>query len=531
MGVSVVSRKEYIVMNRRCLWVLSAAAVLLVAAGVPAVAEVKLPGIFATHMVVQREMPVPVWGWADPSEKVTVSLAGQTRETTADAEGKWSVRLDPISEPGPHTLTVVGKNTIELSDVLAGEVWLGSGQSNMAMTVNRCLDVEQETAAANHPGIRMFTVSRTPAETPQDDVAGAWQVCSPETVGGFSATAYFFGRELHKELNVPVGLINSSWGGTPVQAWTSVDRQQEQAELKPMLDDWDQRIRDWDPEKADAQFQRQLKAWEEQVAKLKAAGKTELPRRPQKTPAPRTSPHRPGVLFNGMIAPLVPYGMRGSLWYQGESNAGRYNANLYGMQLALMIADWRTRWGQGDFPFLYVQLPNFRRPQVEPVETTGWVIVQEQMLKTLKVPGTGMAVTIDIGEADDIHPRNKQDVGRRLAYWALANTYGQERVACGPLYQSMASADGKIALKFDHVGTGLAVRGEKLEGFTIAGADKKFVWAEAIVAGPDTVVVSSSEVTNPAAVRYAWADNPKATLVNSAELPASPFRTDEWDLE
>ncbi|MDY0165203.1 MAG: sialate O-acetylesterase [Thermoguttaceae bacterium] len=518
-------------MNRRCLLILLAALALRAVIGSPAAADVKLPGVFSPHMVLQRELPVPVWGWADAGEKVTVALAGQTREATADADGRWSVRFDPITEPGPYTLKVEGKNTIEVPDVLAGEVWLGSGQSNMAMTVNRCLDVEQETASANHPRIRMFTVARTPAETPQSDVEGSWQVCSPETVGGFSATAYFFGRELHQELDVPVGLINSSWGGTPVQAWTSVERQQEQAELKTLLDDWSRQISEWNPDKAEERFQRALKAWEEKVAQLKADGKTDLPRRPPGVVDPKLSPHRPGTLFNGMIAPLAPFGMRGAIWYQGESNAGRYNANLYGMQLALMISDWRARWGQGDFPFLYVQLPNFRRPQVEPVETTGWVIVQEEMLKTLKVPGAGMAVTIDIGEADDIHPRNKQDVGLRLAYWALSKVYGQDRVACGPLYRSMTSADGKVVVKFDHVGTGLGVRGEKLEGFAIAGTDRQFVWAEAAVAGPDTVVVSSPQVENPAAVRYAWAENPKGNLVNSADLPASPFRTDDWDLE
>ena len=518
-------------MNRRCLGILMAAAVLLVAAGMPAVAEVKLPGIFAPHMVLQRDLAIPVWGWANPGEKVSVSLAGQTEQATADPQGKWSVELAPIADPGPYTLTVKGDNTIEIPDVLAGEVWLASGQSNMAMTVSRCKDIEQETAAANHPRIRMFTVARTPAETPQDNVQGSWQVCSPETVGGFSATAYFFGRELEKELDVPVGLINSSWGGTPVQAWTSIERQQEKPELTSLLDDWGRRIRDWDPEKAEERFERDLKAWEERTAELKAAGKTELPRRPRRPVAPRLNPHRPACLFNGMIAPLVPYGMRGAIWYQGESNAGGGSAALYGMQLAMMIADWRAQWDQGEFPFLYVQLPNFRRAQTEPSQTTGWVVVQEQMLKALKVPGAGMAVTIDIGEADDIHPRNKQDVGRRLAYWALAHTYGQDRVASGPLYKSMEKKDGKITVKFDHVGTGLAVRGDKLEGFAIAGPDEKFVWADATITGPDTVVVSSSEIEDPAAVRYAWAENPKATLVNSADLPASPFRTDDWDLE
>ncbi len=518
-------------MDRRSFSVLLAVFALLFAVGAPVAAEVRLPSLFAPHMVVQRELEVPVWGWAEPGEKVAATLAGQTRETTADAEGKWMVRFEPIAGAGPHRLKVEGSNTIEVTDILVGEVWLASGQSNMAWTVSRSQNAAEEIAAGNHPKIRMFTAARTPAETPRDDVAGAWQVCSPETVGNFSATAYFFGRELHRELDVPVGLIHSSWGGTPVQAWTSGERQQEQAELKPLLDDWARQVREWTAEQAEERFQQAMKAWEDRVAQLKAAGRTDLPRRPQRVPNPALSNHRPGNLFNGMIAPLAPYGMRGAIWYQGESNAGRYDASLYGMQLALMIADWRARWGQGEFPFLYVQLPNFRKPQEQPVETTGWVIVQEQMLQTLKVPGTGMAVTIDIGEAGDIHPQNKQDVGRRLAYWALAKVYGQDGVACGPLYQSMSRAGGKIAVKFDHVGTGLGVHGEKLDGFAIAGPDREFVWAEAEVTGPDTVVVSSAGVAEPAAVRYAWAENPRGNLVNSAGLPASPFRTDAWELE
>ncbi len=513
-------------MNRRCFAVYWAFLVVLAALGSPAAAEVRLPNVFAPHMVVQRELEVPVWGWAEPDEKVTVTLAGQAREVTADADGKWMVRFEPIAGAGPYRLKVDGSSTIEVPDVLVGEVWLASGQSNMAWTVSRSQNAAQEIAAAHYPKIRMFTAARTPAESPQDDVEGAWQVCSPETVGSFSAAAYFFGRELHQELDVPVGLIHSSWGGTPVQAWTSLDRQQEQAELKPLLDHWAQQIREWD-----ARSQEAMKTWEARVAQLKAAGRTDFPRRPLPMPKPALSHHRPANLFNGMIAPLVPYGMRGAIWYQGESNAARYNANLYGMQLALMIADWRARWSQGEFPFLYVQLPNFRKPQEQPVETTGWVIVQEQMLQSLKVPGTGMAVTIDIGEAGNIHPQNKQDVGRRLAYWALAKVYGQDRVACGPLYQSMSRVGGKIAVKFDHVGTGLGVRGEKLEGFAIAGSDQEFVWAEAEVAGPDTVVVSNADIAEPAAVRYAWAENPKGNLVNSAGLPASPFRTDAWELE
>ena len=492
-------------------------------------ADVKLPGVFGNHMVLQRGVPVRVWGWAEAGAKITVTLGDRSGSAEAGADGKWSVKLDAIEAGGPLAMKVRGDGkAVEFSDVLVGEVWLCSGQSNMAMSVRGCLNYEAEQADANRPAIRMMTVNRTPAETPQDDCAGSWAVCSPATVGGFSATAYFFGRTLQKELGVPVGLINSSWGGTPVQAWTCVEDQKAEPKLKPMMDDWAKRLAGYDPAAAKAAYEKQLAAWEERTKKAKAAGKR-APRKPRLAGSPRLNSHRPGNLYNGMIAPLAPYAIRGAIWYQGESNAGRYNAELYGLQLSMMIRNWRRIWGQGDFPFEWVQLPNFRTPQKEPVETSGWVIVQEEMLKTLAVPNTGMAVTVDIGMANNIHPKNKQDVGKRLAIWALAATYGEKIVRSGPLYKSMSKEGGKIVLRFDHVGGGLAAKGETLQGFAIAGADKKFVWADAKIDG-ETVVVSSTEVKDPAAVRYAWAANPACNLYNKAGLPASPFRTDDWNL-
>ncbi len=522
---------------RRDQFIRITAALLTIGLAVHAApADVKLPGVFGDHMVLQRDAAVPVWGWAGAGEKVTVTLAGQSKTATAGKDGKWSVRLDAMKAGGPHTLKVQGNpstgsgqaSTIELTDVLVGEVWLGSGQSNMAMSVRGSNNYEAEQAAAKLPKVRMMTVTRTPAETPQADCKGTWAVCSPETVGGFSATAYFFGRELHRQLGVPVGLINSSWGGTPVQTWTALADQQAEPKLKELLDGWKQRIDAYDPQKAKAAYEKQLAAWQERAKKAKAAGKRP-PRKPRKASDQRLSPHRPGNLYNGMITPLAPYAIRGAIWYQGESNAGRYNAGLYGMQLAMMIRNWRRLWGQGDFPFEWVQLPNFRAPQTEPAETSGWVIVQEEMLKTLKVPNTGMAVTIDIGAANNIHPKNKQDVGKRLALWALAKTYGKDVVACGPLYKSMARRGDEIVVKFDYVAGGLVAKGEKLKGFAIAGADKQFVWADAKIEG-QTVAVSCPKVKDPAAVRYAWATNPDCNLYNKADLPASPFRTDDWEL-
>lgn len=508
-----------------CLVLLCLAAPCLVQTGL---ADVTLPSLFSDHMVLQRQTAIPVWGWADPNEEVTVTLGGQKQSAKACGEGKWSVRLAACEAGGPLTLVVKGKNTIQIADVLVGETWLGSGQSNMAMTVASSANFAEEKAAAELPQIRMFTVTRVTAETPQERCQGTWQVCTPETVGSFSATAYFFGRELHRQLKVPVGLINSSWGGTPVQAWTSLPAQQALPQLKPLLDQWDQQIKIYDPEAAKQRYAKQLADWQGKAKQAKQAGK-EAPRRPQPPVDPRESPHRPASLYNGMIEPLVPYALRGAIWYQGESNAGGPTANLYGLQLATMIGDWRKRWGQGDFPFAWVQLPNFRAPQQAPVETAGWVIVQEQMLKTLSVPNTGMAITIDVGEANDIHPKNKQAVGKRLALWALGTVYDKQLVYSGPLYKSMSLADGKITLRFSHTGDGLKAKGDRLTGFAIAGEDRKFVFADAKIEGTDTVVVSSGEVAKPVAVRYAWASNPEASLFNSAGLPASPFRTDAWD--
>ena len=490
-----------------------------------AAADVTLPAMFADHMVLQCDRALPVWGWAEPGEQVSVTLGDQTKTATADASGKWSVTLAELEAGGPHTLSVKGNNTIEVADVLVGEVWVCSGQSNMAMSVARSANFPEEQAAANHPRLRMFTVARTPAETPQERCGGDWRVCAPETVGGFSATAYFFGRELHRRLDVPVGLINSSWGGTPVQAWTSLKTQQAVPELEPMLESWKRQVEAYDPVVAKERYEKQLAGWKEKVEKAKAAGK-QPPRRPRAPGDPRMSPHRPANLYNGMIAPLVPYALRGGIWYQGESNAGGA-ANLYGVQLTTMIKNWREVWDQGEFPFEWVQLPNFRTPQQAPVETSGWVIVQEEMLKSLALSNTGMAITVDIGEAGNIHPKNKQDVGKRLALWALGTTYGKELVYSGPIYKSHAAQDGAIVVEFAHAGGGLVAKGDTLKGFAIAGADKKFVFAEAKIEG-DKVIVSSPEVPEPAAVRYAWAANPNCNVYNKANLPASPFRTDDW---
>ena len=494
------------------------------AAFAPAYADVKLPAAFGDHMVLQRDVPVPVWGWADAGERVTVTLGGQSRSVTADASGKWSVRLDPLPAGGPHVLKVQGRNALERTDVLVGEVWLCSGQSNMGMTVSGCLNFEAEAKASDLPRLRMFTVARKTAGEPQADAAGDWKLSGPQTVGGFSAAAYFFGRRLHQELEVPVGLINSSWGGTPIQAWTAWKTHEETPELATLLASFNKAVEAWDPEKAKQRYEKQLADWKAKETQAKAEGKPFAVRRPQAPLDPRVSQHSPARLYNAMIAPLVPYAIRGAIWYQGESNAG--NAPLYGVQLRAMIAEWRKIWGQGDFPFISVQLPNFMAPQQKPVED-GWPAIREQFLKSLSIPNVGIAVTIDVGEEKDIHPKNKQEVGRRLAQWALAKTYGKPVVPGGPLYKGMRKEGDSIVVQFDCVGGGLvAAGGEPLKGFAIAGADKVFVWAEAKISG-DTVAVSAAGVKDPVAVRYAWANNPPCNLGNKEGFPASPFRTDD----
>ena len=491
-----------------------------------AAGDVKLPGVFGDHMVLQRDEAVPIWGWAEPGEKVIVTLAVQSKATTADEGGRWSVKLDALKAGGPYVLKVQGKNTIEKTDVLVGEVWLCSGQSNMAMTVDRAANKDEEIHAANYPHIRMLQVARDPADTPQNDCKGQWQVCSPDTVGLYSATAYFFGRELHKELNVPIGLINASWGGSKIQAWTSRSLQASIPELKPIVDTFEKAVTAYRPDVVQKRYEKRLADWRKAAAKAKADKQPFKTPRPPVPVEPRRSHHNPGTLYNGMIAPLVPYAIRGAIWYQGESNAEQ--ASLYGLQLKTLIGNWRKDWNQGEFPFLFVQLPNFKTPQQHPSEKSDWAAVREQFVKSLHVSNTGMAITIDLGEVKNIHPRNKQDVGKRLALWALAKTYGKPVVPSGPIYKAMRPNGDKIVIEFSYADSGLAAKGDKLKGFAIAGDDKRFVWADATIEG-STVVVSSPDIKAPVAVRYGWADNPDCNLYNRSGLPASPFRTDDWE--
>jgi sialate O-acetylesterase len=497
-----------------CLRLHSTLIVALLALATRTRADVKLPAIFSNHMVIQAGVSAPVWGWADAGEPITITIAGQTKTVTTGKDSKWLVKLDPLTAGKTLTLTMKGKNTLIVNDVLVGDVWLCSGQSNMAMAAKFAKNFDQEKASANFPQIRSFTVTGNPALTPQDTYSGTWVVCTPETVDYFSAVAYFFGREIHQKTGMAVGLINSSVGGTTIEAWTSWDVQKELPELKPLFDHWVKMEDDWNPIQAEADYENKL-------AEAKIEGKP-VPARPVE---PCLSPNHPANLFNGKIAPLIPYAIRGVIWYQGESNT-RDDAAIYGRKLALLINDWRARWGY-EFPFAWVQLPEYQKAQTDPVEESGWALVREGMLQTLRLPLTGMAIALGTGEAADIHPKNKQEVGRRLALWALATIYGQKDVSSsGPLPMGHKTAGSKIVITFNHTDGGLVAKNGDLKGFAITGKDQKWVWANAQI-DDDTVIVSHPDVKEPVAVRYAWANNPAGcNLFNGAGLPASPFRTD-----
>lgn len=471
---------------------------------VSARADVKLPSIFGSSMVLQRELSVPVWGWADPDEEVTVSFGGQSKSAKADQSGRWQVKLDALEANSKgQALTVTGKNKVELTDVLVGEVWICSGQSNMEWRLNSSLNGKEEVAAANHPQIRLFDVpGHTTAATPQDNCLGKWQVCQPSTAASFSAVGYFFGRRLHDELRVPVGLVGSNWGGTRIEPWTSLSGFRSVPELKAIAD---------------------------QVAATEAKAKNE---------DVKVGGGTPSAIFNAMINPLAPFAMRGAIWYQGESN-GNEGESYYHKKRAL-VNSWRELFNP-ELAFYWVQLANFRSPNEDPAGGDGWAKLREAQRKALSIPHTGMAVIIDIGAEKDIHPKNKQDVGGRLAQYALHQTYGnKDLVPCGPLYKSHKADENSIRVAFDNVGGGLIVgekkgleatkevKDGKLQRFAIAGADKQWHWADATIDG-DTVVLTSSEVSKPVAVRYAFSTNPVgANLYNKEGMPASPFRTDDW---
>ncbi len=502
-------------------------------------AEVKLPGVFSDGMVLQQLQLVRVWGNADHGEAVKVEFAGQTHSIVTDGSGQWSVTLNPMNANAqPADLVVTGKNTITLKNVLVGEVWICSGQSNMQWTVKQAANAETEIAGANHPQIRMFNVERAPNLEEQGDCKGAWKEATTANVGDFSAVGYFFGRHLHNVLKVPVGLINTSWGGTRIEAWTSSLALAERPCATDMLTDWKEYAGKWDAAKEQAVFDKRKADWQAEVkkideenAKLADGQKKPKPQAPRPPDDPNKTPHRPSVLFNGMVSPLIPYGIKGVVWYQGESNQKR--AFQYQELLPTMINDWRKQWVD-TFSFYIVQLANYGngRPTTKDAGVADtWVELQEaQTLTAQTLDKCGIAIINDIGEQGDIHPKNKQEVGRRLALWALAKDYGKSGPEhSGPLYLSSFIKDGKIRVQFTHTGAGLKTRdGGELKHFQIAGADQKWVWAKARIEGNEVVVWSES-VPQPIGARYAWASWPEgANLTNAEGLPASCFRTDDF---
>lgn len=453
-------------------------AALAIAAISPLCAEVKPNTLFTDGAVLQRGQAVPVWGTAADGEDVTIEIAGQKVLTKAK-DGKWSVELKPLSVGQPLTMTISGENTVTVKNLLVGEVWVCSGQSNMEFKFSGTATAGEERPKANFPEVRMFTVAKKISGVPLDEATGNWVECSPKTVDGFSAVGYFFARDLYQKLGVPVGMIHTSWGGTPAQAWTSQDG----FGISP-----------------------ELKAYAETAEKIAAAGNP---------PANGVNHNSPTTLYNGMLAPIIPYGIKGVIWYQGESNAGQ--AKQYRTLFPAMIADWRSKWKQGAFPFLYVQIAPFNGQPPE--------IREAQLLTLSKSENTAMAVITDVGNATDIHPKEKEPVGQRLALAARALAYGEKIEYSGPLFSSMKADANNALVSFTHTGSGLMAKDGDLKGFTIAGADGKFVPAKAEIAG-DKVSVSAEGVAVPTAVRYGWVNTPDVNLYNKEGIPASPFRSD-----
>lgn len=436
-------------------------------------AEVKLHGLFTSNMVLQQDAKVPVWGTAADGEKVTVTIGDQKAEATAGG-GTWRIELPAMKAGGPHKLVIQGTNTITLENVLVGEVWICSGQSNMEWSVRNSGEPDATMAAAKHPKLRLFTVPRERDDKPRKDVKGQWVECSPQSVEHFSAVAYHFGVALQQKLGVPVGLISTNVGGTAAEEWTSREVLAANPTFEPTLKN-----------------------------------------------------NRSTTLYNAMLHPLAPFAIRGAIWYQGESNAGR--AEQYRTLFPAMIKNWRDLWGQGEFPFLFVQLAPWRMIVNEPVESD-WAELREAQLLTLKAsPATGMAVTTDVGDERDIHPKQKKPVGDRLALAAFSIAYGEKIASSGPSFKELTVRGKEAVLTFTDVHGGLEAKGDKLLGFTIAGEDKKFHNAEARIEG-ETVIVTSPQVEAPVAVRYGWANFPVVNLFNKAGLPASPFRTDDFPM-
>ena len=490
-------------------------------------ADVTLPALFTDHMVLQQGKRVAVWGWADNGEVVTVTFGTQTVKTTA-RDGTWKVELAPLrASDVAERLVVIGKNRLEVNDVLVGEVWIASGQSNMEFPMRMSSAADTDIPAANSSRLRLFTVTRSKQNAPVHDVKGAWSYSTPQSVKDFSAVAYYFGKDLQETLDVPVGIIHTSWGGSPADVWMSNDALAANAEYqRAILDGYQTRRKN---------FETALANWKTAKAAADAAGTEFKDREPQPN-------WKPSELYNGMIAPLIPFAITGAIWYQGESNAGR--AYQYRSLMADLIRNWRRDWGQGDFTFLQVQLAPWDKGKKRSLEEiasvpveSDWAELRDAQVHVSRVlPHVGVVVIADVGDKDNLHPPRKKPIGQRLALAAEAIAYGKKVEFSGPMYKSVTFDDGKAVISFEHSAKGLtigkssadiAVASDTLTGFAIAGDDRKFYWASAAIRGT-TVVVSSPNVPKPVAVRYGWADFPVVNLYHGVGLPASPFRTDDW---
>jgi sialate O-acetylesterase len=489
--------------------------------------QVTLSKVLDNHMVVQRGLPVHVWGMAAPGENVSVSFRGETRSTTANDLGRWSVYLQPGTAGGPFQMSIQGTvpssepsagsnapQTITLNDILVGDVWVASGQSNMEFAMHQAATAEQDLPHASNPRLRLLIVKHNAPDLLQDDIetVDGWQASTPDSARDFSAVAWYFAREIEQREHVPIGVIESNWGGTVAEAWTRLVALGEDAALNPLFASRGRMI----AEAPDAELEAK------RLAQLQAEAKAQGKPVPEGTWQPDPASWSPGNLWNGMIAPLTPFAIRGVIWYQGESNSKLDRAPLYGRIFRTLIEDWRRQWGIGDFPFLFVQISNYKSDATE-----DWATVREQQLNTLELRNTAMAVTIDIGNPDDVHPTDKLDVGLRLARAARALSYGESIEYSGPIFRQATPEGNALRIWFDHAG-GLNARGGEVTGFEAAGADGKFYPATAKIEG-ETIVVSSPSVPQPVAARYGWANSPQCNLFNGEGLPASPFRTPPRD--
>jgi sialate O-acetylesterase len=480
-------------------------------------AEVRLPKILSSHMVLQRDRPIHFWGWAEPDEKVAVALDGQSAESTANELGKWSLYLPIHAAGGPFTVNVKGSNTLTIDDVMIGDVWFASGQSNMEMPLKgfpgnaSITNGEAEIQRANQPKLRLLRVQRRTSNFPLDEYQDTWTTCTPQTAADFSAVAYFFGRAIAEKEDVTVGLVDSTWGGTPAEAWTSYQGLTADASLMPVFSAWG------------TMMNAQTDMWLVQAADKRAdeAAEKEHAPKPKHAWRPEPASWAPAALYNGMVAPAIGYGIKGALWYQGEANTGAARAPMYDKVFGAMITDWRRHWQEGDFPFLFVQLADYK---ASPADL--WPTVREAQRRTLSLANTGMVVTIDIGDPTNIHPADKQTVGQRLALTARFLAYGEKVEFSGPVFRQAGAIGRDMRVWFDHA-EGLTTKGGgPPEGFEIAGADRQYRFATAALDG-DSVLLSSPEVAEPRYVRYGWKDVPTVNLYNRAGLPASPFSSEE----